>query len=582
MQTEQDPQRLLATFLDTTLQLTSELDIGAVLARIVERSMELTEADYGAAVTLTTDGEIESFQYRGMTPEQVAKLPHLPEGRGLLGLVLEERVPIRLERLGDHPASVGFPNRHVPMEGFLGVPMQHREQLVGALYLTKSPGRPPFTEADESFFVSMGAMATVGVQNARMYVTETERAERSTLLRDIASKVRRSLDIEEVLSTTVEALGRAAGVERCFIRLADPAVPGMLGPIEHEWDAPGVRALRDDPDAQFPIGNLTMRTRTTEWSDDVESDERLTDPALRGDASDLLANDTRASLATPLEWGDELMGIITFHSVLPRKWSSADVALIEAAAREVAVGLHHARLYEEAVHTADRLRELDQMRSDFVSMVSHELRSPMTVVGGIADILRKRLTQLTDAQRTELIETLSRESRRLTRLVSDVLDLEALDQSGMELQLSDVDLGQIARLSVTDAGVASQATLTVEPGDARVTADPDKVKQVVLNLLSNAAKFSDEGSPVAVSVTPEEDTVRVSVADRGPGMTEEQQGHLFQRFSRVGTGGHVTGSGLGLYLSRQIVETHGGVIWVDSKPGTGSTFSFRLPRSGPA
>ena len=586
MQIELDPRSLLQTFLDTTLELTGELDVQNVLLAIVERSMELTGAQYGAAVTLSSDGAIESFQYRGLTPDQVALLPHLPEGKGLLGLVIESRTTVRMEHLQDHPESVGFPDHHVPMHAFLGVPLQTRGELVGALYLTKSPDQEPFDGDDEVFFETMAAIAAVGITNARLYAAEKERAERSFLMSEISSKVRRSLDIDEVLAATVETLGRAANVDRCFIHLiqskeyeTNEDEPG-LGEVRAEWDSPGTKQIRTAGPVTFPISTRVMETGRVQWIEDVMEDEGLDHPSLAENRKGLLEHGTRASLAAPLAWGEELLGVVAFHSRTPRKWTEGEVALIEAAAREVSIAINHARRFTEAVETAERLRHLDEMRSDFVAMVSHELRSPMTVVAGIADILKKRQSALSADQRDELVDTLGREARRLTRLVSEVLDLEAIDQDAMELQLSRVDLGTLAREAVTDAGVADRTDLNVGRGNAVCVADGDRIKQVLLNLISNAVKFSDK--PICVIVSPERDGVLVSVKDDGPGISPENKQRLFQRFSRLDTGpGRKPGSGLGLYLSRSIVEAHQGEIWVESEPGAGATFSFRLPRDQP-
>ncbi|MDQ3962560.1 MAG: GAF domain-containing protein [Actinomycetota bacterium] len=579
MRTGEDPSKLLATFLDTTVELTSNLDIAHVLDAIIERSMDLTGAAYGAAVTLTPDEAIETFQYRGLTDEEVAMLPHLPEGKGLLGLVIASREVVRLDDMQAHPESVGFPDYHVPMKRFLGIPLQHQDELIGALYLTKPPDEDPFTEEDEDFFRAMGAIATVGISNARLFSAERERAERSHLMAEIASTVRHSLDVQEVLSTTVTTLGEAAGVDRCFIRLAVGPQSHDLGEVTYEWDAPGIKALREYEEVQFPVSGLSAITRETSSSDDVMEDDRLIDAAVPGRPIDMVERGVRAVLSAPLLWGDELLGVVAFHSRTPRKWSEAEFALIEAAAREVSVALNHARQFGEAVEAAEKLRRVDEMRSDFVAMVSHELRSPMTVVAGIADILKKRQAALTEQQRGELIDTLGREARRLTRLVSEVLDLEAIEQGGMELQIDEIDLAELAREAVTDAGAADLTDLAVERGDAIVRGDPDRIKQVLLNLISNATKFSDTDAPLKVTVSPEAGAVRLSVQDEGPGIDEADQKRLFQRFSRLDSGGiRRPGSGLGLYLSRSIVEAHGGEIWVDSVVGKGSTFSFRIPR----
>jgi signal transduction histidine kinase len=576
---DEDLNRLLATFLDTTLELTGDLEVSHVLLAVIDRSMQLTEADYGAAVTIAEEGGIESFEYRGLTDAEVAMLPHLPEGLGLLGEVLKTGETIRIEDLAAHPSSVGFPDRHVPMKAFLGIPLKKGDELVGALYLTKKPDRPSFEEADERFFETMGAIATVGINNARLFSAEKERAERSALMSNISSKVRRSLDMGEVLESTVETLGKSAEVDRCFIHLVHQEGGHDLGDIQSEWDSPGTQSLRDHSHVKFPISTLTMESRATQWTDDVMEDPRMADPELAGDPMDMVSHGTRASLASPLMWGDELLGIVAFHSRIPRKWSEGEIALIEAAAREVSVALNHASRYTEVVEAAERLRHLDEMRSDFVAMVSHELRSPMTVVAGIADILKKRQSALSPQQRDELIDTLGREARRLTRLVSEVLDLEAIDQGGMELQRGQIDLAELAREAVTDAGVAGRTDLSVGRGDAVCAADADRVKQVLLNLISNAAKFSEPDAPISVKVAPEKDGVLIGITDAGPGIPAEDLDKLFIRFSRLeGSIGRKPGSGLGLYLSKSIIDAHKGEIWVESTVGEGTTFFVKLPR----
>ncbi len=576
MRIEQDPDRLLATFLDTTLQLTGDLEVETVLLAVVESAMDLTGASYGAGVTLGPDGTIEHFEYRGLTDEEVALLPHIPEGKGLLGEVLEQRTAIRLDRLQDHPSSIGFPNDHVPMHAFLGVPLQNKDTLVGALYLTKEPEQEPFTEADQTFFETMAAIATVGITNARLFSAEKARAERSSLLAEISAQVRRSLDVDEVLTATVETLGRAANVDRCFIHLVEE---DDLGQIRSEWTAPGMPLLKNRGEIDFPVSDLVATTASTQWSDDVMEDDRFSDPTRPHRPIDHVEHGTRAVLAAPLTWGDDVLGVVAFHSRHPRRWTDGDIALIEAAGREVSIALNHARRFAEALETAERLRALDEMRSDFVAMVSHELRSPMTVVAGIADILKKRQSALSPEQRDELIDTLGREARRLTRLVSEVLDLEALDQGGMELHLGQVDLASLAQEAVTDAGAAERTDIAVGRGNSTCTADSDRIKQVLLNMISNAVKFSGEDQPIKVTVSPEKDSVCISVKDIGPGISKEDQEKLFQRFARLDTGTvRRPGSGLGLYLSKSIVDAHDGEIWIESTPRKGATFSIRLKR----
>lgn len=567
MRAQQQVTRSLKTFLEVSVQLTEDLDSDQVLETIVERARDLTDAIHGAAISLRDDGTIDGFVYRGPELKDAAVLGDLPEGKGMFGLVLEAHESVRVDD--------GAPS----MDTFLGVPLQHRGRLVGALYLWKGRGADRFTADDEELVQAIGSIAAVGIDNARLFSRESQRAERGALLAEIASKVRCSLDVQSVLAATVEVLGRAARVDRCLITLAEGS-SGELDGSPAQWAAPGVPALQDDPQRHHPVSVLAAETRSTRALEDALADLRLDDSSARDEAARTAA--ARAALSTPLEWGEDLIGVITFHVLRPRQWTEADVALIEAAGREVSIALQHARMYSDAVRTAEKLRELDEMRSNFVSMVSHELRSPMTVVAGIADILAKRRGRLSPEQQEELIDTLGREARRLTRLVSEALDLEAIDKGRLHLQIENVDLNELAHEALADAGHSDRTELVLPQRDAVVPGDRDKLKQVLLNLVSNAAKFSEPDAPITVTVEPEEAAVEVRVRDRGPGIAAEDQERLFQRFSRLRKDGNrQPGSGLGLYLSREIVELHGGNIWLESDQGCGATFSFRLPRKPP-
>jgi signal transduction histidine kinase len=261
-------------------------------------------------------------------------------------------------------------------------------------------------------------------------------------------------------------------------------------------------------------------------------------------------------------------------------FTATDEQACVALASMAAVALHHAALSAEAMETAEALKELDELRSDFVAMVSHELRSPMTVVAGIAHILQWRRDQLSRSETDELLNSLERESGRLARLVSEFLDMEAIDQGQISLHKTEVDLIDLSCEAMIDAGYAQRTEIAGPMGDTATTVDRDRIKQVLLNLITNAAKFSPDGSPIRVAIETAADEIVVSVTDGGPGIRPDEMGMLFERFSRLSTTVRRTpGSGIGLYVSRMIVELHGGRIWAESEPGRGATFSFALPRA---
>lgn len=571
--------RISKAFQEVALQLAGEPEVDKILATIIERAMLLTGATYAAAATVGPSEEINLFVHRGLSDAQAATLPHPPEGKGLLGLVLAGSQTVRVDRMSDHEASVGFPSPHVPMEAFLGVPISHHGMTSGAIFLTKAPDAAPFGASDEETVTALAALAAVGVGNALSLQRERTRLELNDSLRRVGDAVKDSLDLSEVLATTVEELGRIASVDRCYIRMVDAPGSSKLGPIEFEWGREGMEPLAAGTDMQYPVANMAALTRTTQWSDDVANDPRLRDPDIPGAPLHQLPNDAAAVLAAPLEWGQELLGVVTLHSERPRHWSDDDVTLIELAAREVSSAVHHARLYEEALETVRGLRDLEQRRGEYIAMVSHEIRSPMTVVAGIADILEKKRHRLPDEAITDLVDSLGREARRLSRLVNEVLDIERIDRGGMMLNKQDVDVVEIAREAIADTGETGRTLFAARTDRAPVHADRDKVKQVFINLISNAVKFAPDNTPVTVSVATARQHVTVGIRDEGPGISAQDKERLFQRFSRLDGTSEKPGTGLGLYLSRLIVERHDGRIWVDSEPGRGTTFYFELPLS---
>jgi signal transduction histidine kinase len=234
-----------------------------------------------------------------------------------------------------------------------------------------------------------------------------------------------------------------------------------------------------------------------------------------------------------------------------------------------------------------RLRELDRLKDDFVSTVTHELRTPLTSMRAFAEILLDN-PELPQPQRDRFLHIVVEEIERLTRLINQVLDLSKIESGRVEWDIAEVDLAEVVEESATAtaqllADRKAKLHVRVPKELPSVPADRDRVKQVLLNLLSNAAKFcDDERGRVAVELAVEDGAVRVDVRDNGPGIDPEDQEVIFDRFRQGGQ--TVTerppGTGLGLPISREIIRQLGGELWVESAPGEGSTFSFVLPRAG--
>lgn len=231
--------------------------------------------------------------------------------------------------------------------------------------------------------------------------------------------------------------------------------------------------------------------------------------------------------------------------------------------------------------TIEELRRLSALRADFVSLVSHELRSPLAAVIGAARTLQQRRDELTAEQRDQLLNLIVAEASRLAVLVGDVLDTSRIEAGTFSYRFGDVDVASliedvVATASVRQAGVSVRAMLT-EPLPP-VRGDEERLRQVLTNLIDNAVKHSADGDAVEVSARREDSGVCITVSDRGPGIPDGQQQLIFEKFGRAEVEGPAKpGSGLGLFIARSIAEAHGGTLEVESRRDGGASFSLTLP-----
>jgi two-component system phosphate regulon sensor histidine kinase PhoR len=226
-------------------------------------------------------------------------------------------------------------------------------------------------------------------------------------------------------------------------------------------------------------------------------------------------------------------------------------------------------------------KEIDRVKSDFVATVSHELRTPLTSILGFSKTLLRTDASFSDASRKSFLLEIVREGERLARLIEDVLSVSRIEAGKLRLDLKAVDAGPtVGHVVKNMARLTSIHNFVINVPDdlPRVSADPDKLYQVLLNLVVNAIKYSPDGGPITVSAGERDGKIRFEVADQGVGISPEHLPHVFERFYRAARGkGGTTGTGLGLYVSKSLLEQMGGRIWVESEVEHGSRFFFELP-----
>jgi len=290
----------------------------------------------------------------------------------------------------------------------------------------------------------------------------------------------------------------------------------------------------------------------------------------------------RSEMAAPLRIGEEVIGVIDVESRQPDAFDDAAVSLLNRLADQVALVIHGARLQAQQRETLERLRELDQMKSDFVAIASHELRTPLTAIHGYVRTLVRRFDDLSAEEIHMFLETIARQSVRMTRLVEDLLFVSKIEAGAIRLEVEEIDLTTCLEGSLESLGPdeRSRVRLQVSSDNGRVRVDTDRIGQIIRNLVGNALKFSPSDSPVEVRASADPDQLELSVIDHGVGIEEVDLPHIFDRFHQATEvlTRETPGAGLGLYITKRLVEALGGSIVVGSSPGKGSTFTVRLPQ----
>ena len=304
-------------------------------------------------------------------------------------------------------------------------------------------------------------------------------------------------------------------------------------------------------------------------------------PAWSGASPGGLQHGLRAVIAVPLVRGGSLIGAIVMRSYDERtRFTIDDARLLTLFGDQAAAALLNAEAFERQRRAVEQLERVNRAKSEFVSIVSHEFRTPLTGIQGFSEMMRDE--DLSMSEMKEYASDINKDALRLNRMINEMLDLDRMEAGRMTLNREQLDLGAIvseAAARVRPNAPGHPITLVLDPAMPPISADRDRITQIVANLLSNAVKYSPTGGEIVVTTAREGDGVHLSVRDHGIGIPDDMLETIWERYSRVEsdkTRG-IQGTGLGLAIVRQIVTMHGGRVWAESVVGRGSTFHVVLP-----
>ncbi|GAB7044349.1 hypothetical protein JCM9533A_82000 [Catenuloplanes niger JCM 9533] len=396
--------------------------------------------------------------------------------------------------------------------------------------------------------------------------------------RELGIVVRTHLSVEDLLAEASAGLGRMLGAEHVVIRFASGAAGSAT-----RWCTRGAEGRCDRLAEADPGWLIDGAAQGTVWAvEDVRAglEPSVPESERRG------FREAQASGVFSIVFGNgtENLGVVTLMVAGDSPpWSRGEIRMAESIVADLGHGLHQARLYETEQELVSRLKEIDDVKTDFMSTVSHELRTPLTSIAGYVEMLQDEDPGPINTGQARMLDVIARNTARLRGLIEDMLILSRIEAGTFRASRTAVDLTELVRgvhAAIVPAAAKAGVSLTVvAEGDLRLHVDRDQIDRVLANLVSNAVKFTPAGGAVTVTARRADDQVVIVVEDTGIGIPAAEQDQLFTRFFRASNASHlvVPGTGLGLAIVHAIVRNHGGTITAVSAEHAGSTFTVRLP-----
>jgi signal transduction histidine kinase len=538
----------LATLYEVTQAINSSLDLTETLNLVMDLLIHLTGAERGCLMLLDEDGALQIRAARefelGSADSADLELSHT-----VVQEAVENAQPVLTTnaqvdpRFSAQESVVGYHLRSI-----VCVPLHVRGHVIGALYLDNRMKEGVFCRDDLPTLNAFANQAAVAIENARLY-TVTDRAlaarvEELTTLQQIDRTLNASLELERVLELTLSWALRATNAEEGVLCILDET--GAVQTVATA-DGDGTPALPGPETIK-----LALRSR---------------EPLVIG----------RLRILVPIRFEEQVVGLLDLRNNGGLAFQPEHAQLAGRLADHAAVAIENARLYE-------KVRQANEAKTEFVSFVAHELRTPMTSIRGYADMLAREMVGHLNVQQMQFVRIINSNVTRMQILVSDLQDISRIETGKMRIEVMPVPFGSALEnaLEVTQGQIEARAQklrVEVDAGLPKVRADPTRLTQVLINLLSNANKYTPEEGHIHVRAWTNGRYVHCAVADDGIGMSPEDQARLFTKFFRSENAAirEMPGTGLGLCIVKSLVELQGGEIAVESALGEGSTFTFTVP-----
>lgn len=560
----QTQQARLAAIYEVSARLGSTFDLTKLFNLVMDATIELTQAERGFVMLLNDQsGKLDVVGARNFDKRTISAQNSTEISNSIVERAITTAEPILTSnaqedhRFANVQSVVGYQLRSI-----MCVPLRVRGRVIGAAYVDNRFMSGVFGQDDLDLLTTFANQAAVSIDNARLF-NQTDQAlsrrvEELIVFQQIDRQLNRSLDLDRILGL---ALDWAVNLTQ--------AESGAIG------------LVRDS--AEKPIDMLARKGDQANADHTIHSNHPVFAQVLHGGDvarsrhESAVTDKTVTQLAVPIRNQGHTIGVILLDSPLENAFPREDIDFVERLADRAAVAIKNARLYDE-------IRRAKQQQNDFLAVVTHELRSPMTTIMGYTDLVRSGAVGSLNSQQIELLDTVMGNVKQMRLLVSDLADINRLELGHLQLKCSAFEIAPVLRQvkrSLRDRILAKnqQFSLKIDIELPLVFADMERTIQIVTNLVTNANKYTQEGGLIGVRARRDGQFIAVDVIDNGFGISEADQKKLFSQFFRVASQEvrEEKGWGLGLSIVKMLVETQGGEISFRSQLGKGSAFTFKLP-----
>ncbi|MFK7800583.1 MAG: GAF domain-containing protein [Anaerolineae bacterium] len=561
----------LESLVEVIRTITAELTTENLLDLVLTKAVELLDVESGSFLLVDENtGQLEFVAASGPVRHDLVGT-RLPFGQGIAGRVAQTGEPKMANDVGDtHTWFEGVDSKtSYKTESILTVPLKFNKAVLGVLQIINRKNGAAFTKADQQLLSAFADAAVVALRNARLHqqtdVKLQDRVQELSLLQEIDRDLNSNIEMDATFNNILGWVKRLYSADAgAIILFTDEGE--WLGDQEFGYDRP-LDTLNYN---QMTLPGLMGKVLKS-------SQPVLTGNADKEELYHAFRRETRSQMILPIIIKNQAAGIVSIERNDENAFTADDLISATTLINHCASSLTNSRLYY-------RVQAANHAKSEFISIVSHELKNPLTSIKGYGDLLLSGLSGKMSDQQTEFVKTIHTNVKRMNRLIRDLTDVSRIDTGQLSVEPEPMPIGAVISETITTIqAVADKKNIDIHlemlPHSPIVYGDQERLVQVLTNLMSNACKYSPENSNVYVSLTNGGNRIKLAVKDEGFGISTDDQAKLFTRFFRSEDPNvrQAPGTGLGLSISRAIIERHGGELDFNSKLGEGTEFWFTVP-----